>query len=291
MAQYIVKNNQNLFDIAIDLYGSIEGIYDLLISNTWLSMEYDLKPGDTLEYHDYFIINQGVVDEIKSRGYVPANGARHVFKKDIDAEQIFQVEVPYDIENSHLVVSGEGTMLVDWGDNTDIQAIELTHSEKHIDHYFNSVVDEARLIKIFGSFSLLTFDATEMHGNLFTFYPVTVDEFISRSNEYSLEGLFLFSGTVVVNLSGMLIKDLSPIYDMSLQELDLRGAHIDPQVIDDYLTYIVSNYGNRRNCTVYLTTEPGTAGMAAIQTIINEASWNQAGNWVFNINGTIYTAS
>ncbi len=290
MAQYTVKKNQNIFDVAIDLYGSIEGIYDLLITNTWLSMEYELKAGDVLEYHDYFVLNQGIVDEIKNKGYIPANGERHVYKKAPNLNQIFQVDVPAENEFSTIVVSGEGTMVVDWGDNSPLQEINLTHAEVSVEHYFDNVVDDHRLIKVYGDFSLLTFDATLLNGNLYTLYPVTVDEFTSKSNEYLLEGLFLFNGTVVVNLAGMLIKDLSPIYDMSLQELDLRGAHIEPDVIDDYLVNIVSNYGSRRNCTVYLTTEPTATGMSAIQTIIGEESWNQSGPWVFNINGTIYTA-
>lgn len=290
MAQYIVKKNQNIFDIAIELYGSVEGIYDLLITNSWLSMEYDLKAGDVLEYHDYFVLNQGIVDEIRNKNYQPANGARHVYVKNPSENQVFQVHVPKDIEFSTIIVSGEGTMLVDWGDNSELQTINLTHTEVKVEHFFDNQVDK-RVIRVFGDFSLLTFDTTELNGNLYTLYPVVVDEFTSKSNEYSLEGLFLFSGTVVLNLTGMLIKDLSPIYNMSLQELDLRGAHIEPEVIDDYLVNIVNNYGTRRNCTVYLTTEPTATGMAAIQTIINESAWNQSGAWVFNINGTIYTAS
>ena len=289
MAQYTVKKNQNIFDVAIDLYGSIEGIYDLLITNTWLSMEYDLKPGDILEYHDYFVLNQGIVDEIKNKGYVPSNGARHVYFKLPNENLVFMVDVPEELEFSSIKVSGEGTMIVDWGDNSELQYINLTHTETTIDHFFDNTVDK-RVIRIYGSFSLLTFDASSLNGNLYTLYPVIVDEFTSKSNEYSLEGLFLFSGTTVINLAGMLIRDLSPIYDMSLQELDLRGAHIEPETIDAYLVNLVTNHGTRRNCTVYLTTEPTATGMEAIQTIIGEEEWNQAGPWVFDINGTIYTA-
>ena len=289
MAQYIVKRNQNLFDVAIDTCGSIEGIFDLLISNTWLSMETELKVGMILEYHEDFVINQGIKDEIAAQGYIPANGERHVYHKETDAEQIFQIEVPAECENSILVVSGDGDMIIDWGDNTDLQTVNLTHSEVEINHYFDNKVDK-RIIRIYGNFSLITLDASKMNGDLYTLYPVAVDEFTSKSNDFSLEGLLLFSGTVVVNLSGMYIKSLEPIYDMSLQELDLRGAHIDPETIDAYLQYIVSNYGSRRNCTVYLSTEPGAAGMSAIQTIIGESSWNQGGPWIFNINGTIYRA-
>ena len=66
MSSYTVKANQNLFDIALSLYGSVEGIYDLLISNSNLSMDSDLKSGDVLEYHDYFVINDSIAKEISA---------------------------------------------------------------------------------------------------------------------------------------------------------------------------------------------------------------------------------
>ena len=38
MAKYIVKPNQNLFDVALHIYGSIEGLYEILITNEVLNM-------------------------------------------------------------------------------------------------------------------------------------------------------------------------------------------------------------------------------------------------------------
>ena len=48
MATYKVKLNQNILDIALELYGTIEGVFDLLITNTGLSMNTDLKTGQEL---------------------------------------------------------------------------------------------------------------------------------------------------------------------------------------------------------------------------------------------------
>ena len=44
-----------------------------------------------------------------------------------------------------------------------------------------------------------------------------------------------------------------------------------------------------KNCTVYLTSEPTEKGMKAIETILGEDAWNEAGNWVFNIKDKTYT--
>ena len=50
MATYTVQYGQNLFDVALTLYGSIEGILDLLVNNKNLSINTELKYGDELEY-------------------------------------------------------------------------------------------------------------------------------------------------------------------------------------------------------------------------------------------------
>ena len=56
MATYKVLNNQNIWDISLLLYGSIEGAFDLFISNPSLSMTTELKAGDLLEYHEDFVV-------------------------------------------------------------------------------------------------------------------------------------------------------------------------------------------------------------------------------------------
>ena len=70
MATYKVTTNQNLFDVALLLYGSIEGLFDLLISNDWLDMETDLTPGMELTYHDYFVVNDGMKSAINEKNLI-----------------------------------------------------------------------------------------------------------------------------------------------------------------------------------------------------------------------------
>lgn len=289
MAQYKVKTNQNLFDVAIDLYGSIEGLFDLLISNPHLTMTTDLYAGMILEYHDYFIINNGIIKNIRDNEYIPSNGERHVYFKDPAYELIAVSGIVNDKEFSGFAAGGTGTLAIDWGDNSDLQTIILTATLQRYTHYFDNKVDNRR-IKIYGECSLAQLDLSDIGGDTFLVRPLIVDEFISRSNGNSLKGLFLFEGTVKVDLRGMDISDLSAIGDMSLQELNLLNVRFtDVSVLDNYLQYIAGNYGNRRDCTVFLNTEPTETGMQAIQTIINEQSWNESGKWKFIINEQIYT--
>lgn len=289
MAKYKVKSNQNIWDVSLYLYGTIEGVFDLLISNDWLTMTADLTPGMELEYHDYFIINEGIVSGMKAEGYLPANGERHIYHKSTDYPLALICGIPSEKNNSYFIVSGDGKLIIDWGDNTDLEEIELTSIPFECIHYFDNKADERR-IRIYGEFNLMTFDTSSIGGNILPVRPITVDEFTSRENGNTLQGLFLFNGTIKLDLQRMYISDLSPIYSMNLQELNLlQVQYEDISVLDNYLQNIVSNYGERRNCTVYLDSEPSEKGMSAIQTIINEDSWNESGKWKFIINDKTYT--
>lgn len=291
MDSYTVQHGQNLFDVAILLYGSVEGIFDLLVSNPAISMDTELVGGETLNYHSYFEINTSIVSSINENGIIPANGERHVyFKKTSEAAKIM-FGVKSSVSSVSFEAQGDGTMYIDWGDNSDLEKVTLNSSVRAIEHYFDNQVESRRII-VYGTFSFEYLCTTNIPGNMLLLEPVTVDEYVSQANGFSLDGLLLFEGTYKVDLQRCDISDLIPISDMSLQELNLLDAKFSSVgVIDDYLVHIVNNYGTRRNCTVYLNTAPSSVGMAAINTIINEADWNASGKWVFVINGTTYTKS
>jgi hypothetical protein len=289
MAQHKVKPNQNIFDIALELSGSIEGIFDLLISNEWLSVNTELQTGMLMEYHDYFVINEGIFQGIRENKYTPSNGERHVYYKNSEYELIGICKISSDKKSSVITMNGNGIMQIDWGDNSKLQTITLSNDLQEYIHYFDNELP-TRKIKIYGTCELITFDTSKIGGDLYLTRQLTVDEYVNKLNGYSLKGLLLFKGTVRVDLQGMVINDLLPIGDMSLQELNLLNVkYTDIGVLDDYLEYIVKNYESRRDCTVYLDTEPSERGMQAIQTIINEPEWNKSGKWKFIINEEIYT--
>ena len=164
------------------------------------------------------------------------------------------VLVNSEVVNVLLTLGGEGDMIVDWGDNSELETITLSHTNKKVEHCFDNVVEKRR-IKVYGTFSFTYCDTTYLYGDLLLMRPQTIDEYISHSNGFTLKGLFLCEGTYKVDLRGCTIADLLPIGDMSLQELNLLQVQFTSQdVLDDYLEYIVNNYGTRRNCTVYLDT-------------------------------------
>ena len=82
MNQYQVKTGENIFDIAITLSGTIEGIWDLLVCNDWLTMDTTLEKGMVLDYHPEFVVNGDMVKWLKSNGVSVKNG--HHYNEDMD---------------------------------------------------------------------------------------------------------------------------------------------------------------------------------------------------------------
>lgn len=292
MATYTVKPNQNIFDVALHIYGTIEGLFDLLISNPKLNMTSELTFGQELVYHEEFVLNPSITSEFQSQNIVPSGGERHVYFKRPDEDLIFIVGVNAAATISSFKASGSGEMIIDWGDNSDLQRISLDVNLKYIEHYFDNEVEQRR-IRIYGNIGTLKFiqlDTTGIGGELILCRPVVVDEYVCVGRGYSLTGLSLFYGTYKVDLHRSVIADLIPIGDMSLQELDLREVYfMNDDVLDDYLVYVREHYNDRRPCTVRLTTEPSERGYAAIDTILNEPKWNESDTWKFYINNELYT--
>lgn len=305
MAQYIVNSNQNIWDVALHLFGSVEGVFDLLISNPKLSLSSELKRGMALEYHDQFVINKSIVNRLNSDSILPANGERGVYQKNSSEPLRMLIDYKPEEDLVHFAVAGSGKMVIDWDDNTKLETIVLSDTHQTVEHYFNSTVEE-RKIRVYGDFALTHLGLTRFKGALLPITPIIVDCFSAVSNSKDLSFLFLFDGMVELSIRNTVINDLSPIYDYGvkvglvpgyngLQRLDLTGAAFtDISVLDDYLEYIAGNmtHGNRRPCEVYIGTIPGQRGMDAITKILAEPAWNQEGfasSWKFYINDELYT--
>lgn len=291
MAIYTVKPNQNLFDVALHLYGSIEGLFDLLISNPDLNMTSELTYGQELVYHEEFVLNESIVSEFKNQNITPSSGSRKVYFKRPDEDLIFLIGVNADMVFTAFKAAGTGVMIIDWGDNSELEYVHLTVPIQSIEHYFDNETEKRR-IRIYGDTDTLKFtqlDTTGLGGALLLCKPVVVDEYACTNQGYSLVGLSMFEGTYKLDLHSTTIDNLLPIGDMSLQELDLTGVHfLYDNTVDDYLEYIVAHHADRRPCTVRLTTEPSARGYAAIDTILNEPEWNISDTWKFYINNQLY---
>lgn len=300
MAQYKVQHNQTIWDIALILYGSIEGAFDLFMSNPKLTMTTDLRAGDILEYHESFSVNPSIIEGLEKRDIIPANGERHVYFKDPKQPLRAIGIIPSQCISVSFAVAGDGVMIVDWCDNSDLQTVVLGTSDRSLEHYFNNKVDERR-IRLYGDFSLSHLNLSGFTGTLRPVGLITVDQFTSVSNYGNLTGLKLFQGVTDINLQYSQLDDLSPIYEYGqgsgtytgLKTLDLRHVKFkDNTVLENYLSWLAGSatHGLRRPCTIYID-EATDAAKASMATILQEPSWNQEGfgdDWKFYINEQLY---
>ena len=307
MQTYKIKHKQNIYDISTYLFGTIEGVFELMASNPNLSFDTELNVGDELYWDDKSIILQSIVDEMNEQGFVPCNSERHVYYKKTDKRLRFKIHIPSDSMCISFMMSGNNGVVVDWGDDSPLEEIVLQTIEKEYVHYFDNKTS-SRVISLYGEFEIKFWDmSTITNGKLYPVSPVIVDEIKSTKNNISLDGLFLFKGTYKVELSDMVIQSLDCIYDMSLSDLTLtKNEYIKKSSIDDYLIYIAKNHNQRRNCHVVIDKKPSgsyeeppkdefgnyiiTTGMQAVYVIIHEKSWNEAGPWIFDICGVRYSA-
>lgn len=90
MGKYVVKDGENIFDIALKIYGGIEGLFDLVASNedaisqTGFSLNDTLQPGTQLNYTDNFAVNQDIVNWLDKNKVKVRNGEHVYFHYDIE---------------------------------------------------------------------------------------------------------------------------------------------------------------------------------------------------------------
>lgn len=73
MAAYTTRSGQNMLDVAVALHGTVEGVFDLLVSN---SAPLDGKPGAgaALKYHEQFSLNSDMAKALRDSNVIVKNG-------------------------------------------------------------------------------------------------------------------------------------------------------------------------------------------------------------------------
>ncbi len=90
MGKYVVKSGENIFDVAMKLYGGIEGVFDLLVSNqdaiteTGVSLHQTLTVGTELTYTDNFVVNQDIAGWLDDNNIKVKNGEHNYLHFDVE---------------------------------------------------------------------------------------------------------------------------------------------------------------------------------------------------------------
>lgn len=307
MGRYTVTTGQNLYDVALHIYGSVEGIVDLMMSNPALSVDQGLKAGQELTYSDDYLIDEDVASFFRMNGIIPAGGEQQVYPKEFTQPLLVELFLSNTKTSVAFTAAGSGIIEVDWGDNAAPESVALGESAQRYIHTFDSAVAGSRRIRLYGDAEFRELDLSDTApSEVYFLTPLRVEKFTLRNCTLDIGFLQLLEETYLLDLQGLRCPDLRPLVAChGLMTLDLRAGNIKSSTLDAYLLYLVRYYGERRNCCIYLPCAPsgdyiepqkdiaGTyipaTGMEAIWIITHEESWNEAGNWKFIIDDKIYT--
>ena len=307
MGKYKITAGQNIYDVAMHLYGSIEGIVDLLINNPELSLDDTLKSGEELEYTDGFTISPDIVAYNRMYSLLPANGERNVYPKESSGKRFMELYIDNKQTAASLLLSGNGTLEIDWGDNTELEVLVLADGVKELRHYFNDKTASDRRICLYGDVKFRTLDISRSHASsVYLLCPISMEKFTCEKMELDVSFLSLAEDTYELSFAGLQTGSLLSLLPLKrLMRLDLTGSKVKPSVLDTYLKVLVTQHYGRRNMTVLLSTSPsGTyrkpekdgngnyliaSGMEAVWMLTHEPAWNEGGAWTFIINNQTYT--
>lgn len=306
MGSYQVIAGQNIYDVALHVYGSVEGITDLLVNNELLSLDGDLQAGDVLSYTDDYVINQEVVAYYQTHGITPASGELHVYPKSFSLPLTVELYLSNEAISSGFTVSGCGKLEVDWGDNSVAEAVSVDGNSLRVSHLFDSPVGGKRKVSLYMQGRFQAFDFTELQPlALYIFKPVYVERFVLKNAALDIESLSLLSGVFELCLDGVRTDVLTSLLELKgLMRLSLCGTVFRQLTIDTYLTGLVERHDNRRSCKVVIECQPSGeyrapqkdvngrylagSGMEAIWVLTHEPAWNEGAPWEFVINDRIY---
>lgn len=306
MGKYTVTEGQNLYDVALHLTGSIEGIVDLLICNPALSLADTLRSGDELFYTDGFVINADVVARYRREQIVPAGGERNVYPKYPSGHRRLWFTLEAEQISTSFSLSGNGNVEIDWGDNSPLEAVALSSSVRHLGHRFDNTVATPRQVRIYGDFTLQSLDLSASGAHRIRLSePLHCERFSLCGGSCPLDFAPLLDGIFRMDLSRLSCGSLLPLAECrQLMTLDLTDADVSRAAVDEYLLRLVTHHYGRRNCDLTLPVVPsGTytepvrdavdcyvpaTGLEAVWLLTHEESWNEGGAWMVRTPETCY---
>lgn len=177
MKEYTVKYGQNIFDIALQLTGSVEGIYDLIISNPSINVNTELEANQVLLYHEDFIINKELVNYFADNNLIVKNGNPY-YEPFNPQDKTCSILIKHTGESS--IIAGETTdsFLVDWGDTTTpatcTGSFQLAHGYKDTGKH---------IIKIYGLNNATSLDFSKCAGDVYPIEQITCNNVTSPDNK------------------------------------------------------------------------------------------------------------
>jgi len=272
---YKVKNQQNVFDVAIQLYGSIEGLFDLLITNDWLGMDSVLEDGQELLYHPEFIIKNDIVAAINREGILIGNGeGTEPFTHGTDILGVINLSLST-AGPVKFSAAGSGKVQVDWGDDC-IEEYSMTTVEQPIAHrYFSSGTYN---VYIYGG----SITALNMKGISGKFYPIKVKNTLTKYCEdrnllASVSCISLFSSTLQHfewnNRTEAMAINTYLNGKTGLKYCDVTGSNVTSSAVGTFISSVNSNKANYTSLTCYFDGTQVTSNTRTLmKSILNDST-------------------
>lgn len=224
MEKYVVRSGQNIYDVALTLHGTVEGVFDLLISNPTLSFDTELKSGDELRYNETFVVNQDITTWLSGNGIQVRNGSHSYAFTDLESsvKQHFYSyhAAEYDktelmtpderreywdgLTKARMIVRHSGKLstvvteihagkhlFVDWGDYSGIEICE-GGDEMKIEHCYKDSGEHIQ--RFYGDFSCRLLDLSGLNGVYYMLCGMNVDEFVPGARIEELNKLVIKEG-------------------------------------------------------------------------------------------------
>lgn len=221
MALYKVRSGQNIYDIAFTLYGSVEGIFSLLVLNDWLTLDTKLEYGMELQYDEKLEIHNDITIWLRENNIRVKNGNHKLSA--IDLENLiyshFEEHHKDRLENLSSLSSDEQTMfwetfyrpkmvisqqgqltsmgvalvpethlIIDWGDYSEPQIIE-GEDYQELEHCYKSTGKHQ--ITLYGDFRFTSLDFSNLNGIYYPLSTIYANGFITSLESEDLNKLII----------------------------------------------------------------------------------------------------
>lgn len=286
---YIAAPNQNIYDIAVDIHGTIDGVSDLLVNNSWLTLDIDIKGGDKITYTSGVTLDEYEAERLDMFGVVPATQNRNTYYRPKLSGKKFDVFLNKDVLSFDCIIEfdGEQEISVDWGDNSDIEVFKSSPAQ--ISHSFYGEEGVERTIRFYiKTDEVINIDIkTEDLINIMVYNSINTRFFSTKSNMGDVRFFNLLTGIQRITASNISPETLAPLSKLiTIQDLDITSSKIKPKQLDEFFISLVKNYGERLPATIKTTTKPNgdfkepniknmpQNGMEAVWMLVNEPAWN-----------------
>lgn len=286
--QYVVAGGQNIMDVVLATYGSLDGLTDFLMHNPDIDLNSNLEGGQVVLYEQANVINEVTINYFSNNNVYPLNSERNVYYKESSLPLVAYILIPPSVVYVGCSIWCDGRFEIDWGDDTDIESFT---GNVNISHSNNSNINDNRIIRLYSAdnFNKISFNNIPIV-DVFIFESRVIYQFdIVRSRELCSIGYCkLIKNLRDINMSGSKIADILYLIGCeSIRSLNLNGCGIQKSDLDSYFIGLVKNYQSRVIANVDVRNNGGISGiyqspsnlsdpksgLEAVWVLENERSW------------------